>query len=395
MFADLSDAPPDPILGMAQVFAGDPSPQKIDLGIGVYKDENGNVIVLDTVKQAEEYLRNTQTTKSYLSSSGNPQYNDAIRALLFAPGSDAHGRARTIQTPGGTGALRVGADFIAKLRPGARVFMPDPTWPNHPALFRAAGVETVVYPYYDVAAGRIRFDAMMETLAAQLTANDVLLLHGCCHNPSGADPDQAQWAAIAELLERTGAMPFVDLAYLGFGHGLEPDRAGINLLAARLPEMIVASSCSKNFALYRERTGALTLVAAGEKQVEAAKGHLLPVVRANYSMPPDHGAAVVAHILGTPALRAEWEVELNGMRERIRRVRLELVSQLAGKGGRDFGYLADQTGMFALLGISPAQVQTLRSDWHIYATDSGRANLAGLTMANVAHAAEAFASVTL
>lgn len=393
MFADLRDAPPDPILGMAQLFAADPDPRKVDLGIGVYKDDKGDVIVLDTVKKAEQWLVETQASKRYLSSAGNPEYNDRIRALLFAEGSDAHARARTIQTPGGTGALRVAGDFIRHLRPGGRIFLPDPTWANHPALFKAAGVEIVTYPYYDVETGRLRFDDMIAALGA-LTANDTLLVHGCCHNPSGTDPDTDQWNAIADVLAKTGAMPLVDLAYLGFGDGLEEDRAGINILAGKLPQMIVASSCSKNFALYRERTGALTLVGGTPKQGEAAVGHLLPVVRANYSMPPDHGAAVVAHILGDAALRREWEIELTGMRTRIQDVRRKLVEALDGRGGRDFSYLAGQNGMFALLGLPVSAVHRLRDTWHIYATDSGRANLAGLTMDNVEHVAEAFASVS-
>lgn len=393
MFADLKDAPADPILGMAQLFAADADPRKVDLGIGVYKDAAGDVIVLETVKKAEQWLVETQATKGYLSSAGNPVYNDAIRALIFPEGSDGHGRARTVQTPGGTGALRVAGDFIRRLRPGGRIFLPDPTWANHPALFTAAGIEIVTYPYYDVETGQLRFDAMMAALEA-MTANDALLLHGCCHNPSGTDPDAAQWAAIGDLLARTGAAPLVDLAYLGFGESLEADRAGINILAGKVPEMIIASSCSKNFALYRERTGALTLVAATPAQADTAKGHLLPVIRANYSMPPDHGAAIVAHILTDAALRREWDAELTGMRTRIQDVRARLVAQLDGRGGRDFSYLAGQKGMFALLGLSREQVQTLRGDWHIFATDSGRANLAGLTTGNVDYVAEAFASVS-
>lgn len=393
MFADLKDAPADPILGMAQLFAADPDPRKVDLGIGVYKDAAGDVIVLDTVKQAEQWLVETQASKGYISSAGNPVYNDAIHALIFREGSDAHGRARTVQTPGGTGALRVAGDFIHRLRPGGRIFLPDPTWANHPALFTAAGIEIVTYPYYDVATGQLRFDAMMAALEA-LTADDTLLVHGCCHNPSGTDPDAAQWAAIGDLLAAKGATPLVDLAYLGFGQGLEEDRAGIAILAGKVREMIVASSCSKNFALYRERTGALTLVAGTPAQADAAKGHLLPVIRANYSMPPDHGAAVVAHILGDARLRARWKSELTGMRTRIQDVRRRLVAQLDGRGGRDFSYLAEQNGMFALLGLSRDQVQKLRNDWHIYATDSGRANLAGLTADNVDYVAEAFAAVS-
>ncbi len=392
MFANLTEAPLDPILGMAQLFNADPSPDKVDLGIGIYKDANGDVIVLDSVKKAERWLLENQKTKRYLSSAGNPDYNDAMRALILGEG-DNFARARTVQTPGGTGALRVAGDYIRTLKPNARLFVPDPTWTNHNALFKAAGIEVVTYPYYDVATGQKRFDQMMAALDG-MTGDDVLLVHGCCHNPAGADPDRDQWTTIAEYIAKRGIVPLVDLAYLGFGRGLIEDREGIAILAAHVPEMLIASSCSKNFALYRERTGALTLLASNEANAEKAKGHLLPVIRANYSMPPDHGAAVVAHILGDAALRTEWEGELAQMRERIRSVRLELVRLLDGRSARDFSYLADQNGMFALLGISREAVQALRGKWHIYATDSGRANVAGLTMDNVAHVAEAFIDVT-
>lgn len=234
MFAQLPDAPIDPILGMAQAFASDPSPDKVDLGIGIYKDENGAVIVLPTVKAAENWLAENQTTKRYLSSAGNPEYNERMRGLLFREGSDAHSRARSIQTVGGTGALRVAADFIRKFGVGKRIFLPDPTWANHPAIFGIVGFEIVNYPYYDIATGTLRFDAMMAALA-DLRRGDTVLLHGCCHNPSGADPSAAQWAEIADVIARSGATPLVDLAYLGFAEGLEKDRQGLAILAERLP----------------------------------------------------------------------------------------------------------------------------------------------------------------
>ncbi len=269
MFAQLPEAPIDPILGMAQAFARDPSPDKVDLGIGIYKDEHGEVIVLPTVKAAERALVEGQSTKRYLSSAGNPEYNERTRGLLFREGSDAHARARTIQTVGGTGALRVAADFIGKFGTGKRIFLPDPTWANPPAIFGVAGFEIVNYPYYDIATGTLKLDEMMSALA-DLRAGDTVLLHGCCHNPSGADPSAAQWAEIADAVARSGATPRVDLAYLGFAEGLEEDRQGLAILAERLPEMIVASSCSKNFALYRERTGALTVVGANPGQADTA-----------------------------------------------------------------------------------------------------------------------------
>lgn len=393
MFAELPDAPIDPILGMAQAFASDPSPDKVDLGIGIYKDENGEVIVLPTVKAAENWLIENQATKRYLSSAGNPDYNDRTRGLLFREGSDAHSRARSIQTVGGTGALRVAADFIRKFGTGQRIFLPDPTWANHPAIFGVVGFEIVNYPYYDIPTGTLRFDAMMSALA-DLRPGDTVLLHGCCHNPSGADPSATQWAEIADLIARSGATPLVDLAYLGFAEGLEEDRQGLAILAERLPELIIASSCSKNFALYRERTGALTLVGANARQADTALGNLLPVVRTNYSMPPDHGAAIVAHILGDAPLRAAWEDELSAMRNRIRDMRAELVRLLSGNNRRDYSFLANQHGMFAMLGISSDAVRRLREDWHVHISGSSRANLAGLTPGNVSHVAQAISAVS-
>ncbi|MBN8847013.1 MAG: aspartate/tyrosine/aromatic aminotransferase [Sphingomonas sp.] len=393
MFAQLPEAPIDPILGMAQAFARDPSPDKVDLGIGIYKDEHGEVIVLPTVKAAERALVEGQSTKRYLSSAGNPEYNERTRGLLFREGSDAHARARTIQTVGGTGALRVAADFIGKFGTGKRIFLPDPTWANHPAIFGVAGFEIVNYPYYDIATGTLKLDEMMSALA-DLRAGDTVLLHGCCHNPSGADPSAAQWAEIADAVARSGATPLVDLAYLGFAEGLEEDRQGLAILAERLPEMIVASSCSKNFALYRERTGALTVVGANPGQADTALGNLLPVVRTNYSMPPDHGAAIVAHILGDATLRATWEQELAAMRNRIRDMRHELVRLLSGNNRRDYSFLAGQHGMFAMLGISGDAVRRLREEWHVHVTGSSRANIAGLTPRNVEHVAQAIAAVS-
>lgn len=393
MFADLAPPPPDPILGIAQIFNADPATDKVDLGIGIYKDESGEAPILASVKTAEAWLVENQKSKRYLSSAGNPDYNRLTRALLFGAGSDIFERARTIQTPGGTGALRVAADFLKKLRPeGARVFIPDPTWANHNLIFTTAGHEVVVYPYYDVARGTLRFDEMMAALA-DIGPGDIVLLHGCCHNPAGADPDPAQWAAIAELLERAGAIPLVDLAYLGFGEGLEADAASTRLLAARLPEVIVASSYSKNFALYRDRAGALSLIAKTPGEADRAHAHLLPVVRANYSMPPDHGAAVVAHILGDAALRAQWESEVAEMRARIHRMRARLSDQLAGSNARDYGFIARQRGMFAMLGLTQDVVERMRGEHRVYVGTGGRINIAGLTERNVEHVAAAIATI--
>lgn len=393
MFSDLADPPADPILGLALLFNGDPSPQKVDLGIGIYKDGDGEAVVLPSVKSAERWLLETQLSKRYLSSAGNADYNRLTRELLLGAGTDAFERSRTIQAPGGTGALRLAADFISKLSPKGRIFLPAPTWANHGAIFRAAGYEIISYPYYDVASARLLFDEMMTALG-DMRAGDTLLLHGCCHNPSGADPDADQWGAIADLLERTGALPLVDLAYLGFAEGLEEDAKGIRILADRLPEMLIASSYSKNFALYRERVGALTIVARNSADAARAHAHLLPIARTIYSMPPDHGAAIVAHILADETLRDQWRGEVTMMRERIRIMRSALVANLAGRGGRDFAFLGRQRGMFAMLGLSPEAVERLRSDHHVHVTSSGRANVAGLTAENVERVANGIAAVS-
>lgn len=393
MFAELAEPPLDPILGLAQLLARDGSPDKVDLGIGIYHDEQGKAPVLDCVKAAERWLVENQPSKRYLSSAGNPDFNLQMRGLLFPEGSDAYQRARTIQAPGGTGALRVASDLLKRLRPEGRVFIPGPTWPNHPGILKASGHEIVVYPYYDLASGALKFDAMMDALA-DLRAADTLLLHGCCHNPTGADLDLDQWAAVADLLEKTGAAVLVDLAYLGLGDGLEEDAAGVRLLASRLPELIVASSCSKNFAMYRERVGALTVVGGSEKAAVLAHAHTLPVIRTLYSMPPDHGAAAVARVLGDAEARAGWEIELRTMRERINTMRGRLAARLAGQSARDYSFIARQRGMFTMLGISPEGVETLRRDHHVHLTSSGRVNVAGLNSNNVDRVADAIATVS-
>lgn len=392
MFSNLSTPTADPLLGMMQQFRDDPSSDKVDLGIGIYKDGQGNAPVLATVKQAETFLVETQKSKSYVSSAGNDDYNRLTRELIFGANSGLIARSQAIQTPGGTGALRVAGDFANRLKPGCKVYLPTPTWPNHPSLLAAAGLEVVSYPYYDVASGTLQFDQMIEALRAT-RPGDLVLFHGCCHNPGGADPSLAQWAEIAELLASTGAMPLIDLAYLGFGDGLNEDAAGVRLLAERLPEMLIASSYSKNFALYRERVGALTLVAKDEATAARAHGHLLPVVRTNYSMPPDHGASVVAHILGNAALRNSWEAEVTEMRERINGMRTKLVAALAGRTTRDFGFLGAQRGMFAMLGITPADAERMKVEHHVHITSSGRVNVAGLTDKNVGHVANAIVAV--
>lgn len=388
MFADLSLPAPDPLLGLKELFAADQSPLKVDLSIGVYRDNHGNVAILDCVKDVEASLVRDQGTKNYLSSSGNAVYNELTRGLVLGQGEDWRARGRTTQTPGGTGALRVAAEFIKSLRPGARVFVSSPTWANHHPILKAVGLETVVYPYYDVATGRLLFDEMMEAIKSA-RAGDVVLIHACCHNPSNADLDIAQWQEVACLLSRTGATPLVDMAYQGFGSGLDADAAGVRLLADQLPEMLVASSYSKNFALYRERVGALTLVAANDSAATRALGHLMPIIRANYSMPPDHGAAVVAHVLSDAERRKGWEVELTGMRNRIAAIREGFTAALNASSNRDFSYFSSQRGMFALFDISPEAVVGLREKDHVHMSGSGRMNIAGLKASDVERVAQA------
>jgi aspartate aminotransferase len=392
MFSNLPSAPTDPILGMARSFAADPSPLKVDLGIGVYKDEEGRVPVLGSVKSAEAWLIENQSTKTYLSSAGNPEFNTALQTLLLGTDPWLNGRARTVQVPGGTGALRLAADLIAQLRPESRIFLPDPTWANHGPIFAAAHRVSVRYPYYDLPSAAIRFDAMMATLQ-QAEAGDVVVLHGCCHNPTGADLDRDQWMAVIDSLAKSGAVPLVDLAYLGFARGIEEDAVATRLIMERLPNVMIASSCSKNFSLYRERTGALTIVAGSDPLATSAFGHAMPVARANWSMPPDHGAAIVAHILSTPSLATQWRGELDAMRNRIQSMRSGLNRHLLSLHGPAFEFLTRQHGMFAMLDISPEQVASLRDDHHVHITGAGRINLAGLTESNVATVAQAIAAV--
>jgi aspartate aminotransferase len=393
MFTHLPRAPDDPILGAAKIFERDQSAVKVDLGIGVYKDERSEVPILHSVKQAECWLVDHQQSKSYLSTVGNPEFNRLTGELLFAAGSDALRRSETMQTPGGTGALRVAADLLRKLRPQTRIFVPEPTWANHRPIFSAAGLEVISYPYYDVANAELRFDAMLAVLAT-MRANDVLLLHGCCHNPTGADPDEAQWEAIVQVLTRTGALPLVDLAYQGFGAGVREDASVLSLLASRLPELLAATSFSKNFSLYRERVGALTLVSAEPADAATARAHAITVARTNYSMPPDHGAAIVARVLGDASLRAEWEDEVRVMRERIKTMRASLVAQLEPRTRHDFGFLSRQHGMFALLDLPSVAVEALRAEHHVHINGSGRINIAGLTSENVERVAASIVAVS-
>ena len=395
MFQQLEVAPPDSILGITEAFLKDPNPRKINLSVGVFKDAAGQTPILPSVKEAERRLVETEKSKNYLGIEGLASYASAVQTLAFGAGHEvlSAGRAVTAQTPGGTAALRVAADFVQAIRPGATVWLSDPTWPNHPAIFTAAGLKVASYPYYDAATRGLAGGPLLAALE-NAPAGDVVLLHGCCHNPSGVDPTAEQWGQIAAVVARRGLLPLVDFAYQGFGDGLREDAAGMLIVAAAVPELLVCSSYSKNFGLYNERVGALTVVAATAAEAERALGHVKLRIRANYSNPPAHGASVVATILGDAALRAQWEQELTAMRERIHRMRHLFVERLKAAGvQRDFSFLCQQRGMFSFSGLTPEQVKTLKEKHGIYIVGSGRINVAGMTEENMDTLCKAIAEV--
>lgn len=396
MFEKLDMAPADPILGLEEAFKKDQTPGKINLGVGVYKDEDGATPIFRTVKVAEIRLIEEETTKSYLSITGLPEYGTAVQDLIFGAGHEIikSKRAVTAQTPGGTGGLRVAADFLKKISPNAKVWISQPTWPNHPNIFKAAGLAVDTYPYFDAAINGINFDAMIAALG-QIPEGDVVLLHGSCHNPTGADPTLEQWQKIAEVLKARKLVPLVDFAYQGLGAGIREDAQGLLALCDAGLEMLIASSFSKNFGLYNERVGALTLVSATAESAAAAFSHIKIVIRVNYSNPPAHGAKVVASILNSPELRAEWEAEVAAMRDRIRGVRTNFVKELRAQGvKKDFSFIEKQNGMFSFTGFTKEQVQALRDQHGIYIVETGgRINVAGMTEVNMPNLCKAIAQV--
>ncbi|MBU5376857.1 MAG: amino acid aminotransferase [Pantoea sp.] len=395
MFESISAAPADPILGLADLFRADDRPHKINLGIGVYKDETGNTPVLTSVKKAEQYLLENETTKNYLSIDGLADFARCTQELLFGAENPliAAGRARTAQTPGGTGALRVAADFLATQTTVKRVWVSNPSWPNHKNVFNAAGLEVCEYDYYDAENHQLDFGGMLAALQ-EAKAGDVVLFHGCCHNPTGIDPTAEQWSQLAQLSQEKGWLPLFDFAYQGFARGLNEDAEGLRIFAASHQELIVASSYSKNFGLYNERVGAITLVAADAATADTAFSQVKYTIRANYSNPPAHGAAVVATILNNQALRTIWEQELADMRQRIQRMRQLFVNTLAEKGAtRDFSFIIQQNGMFSFSGLTKDQVIRLRDEFAVYAVNSGRVNVAGMTPDNMSALCEAIVAV--
>jgi aspartate aminotransferase len=395
MFQSIQPLPPDPILGLSAAYRADTNPRKVDLGVGVYKDAAGNTPVMCAVKKAEEKLLNTQASKAYVGPTGFADYNDAVARMLMGDDLLAKlgGRRITVQSPGGCGGLRLSAEFIQKANPGARVWVSDPTWANHVPLLGSAGLNIELYPYYDYEKHDVRFDEMLACLQ-KVSSNEVVLLHGCCHNPSGADLSREQWQAVRDVALKQGFTVFIDLAYQGLGDGLEEDVYGVRLLAESLPELIVVSSCSKNFGLYRERTGAATVICENETQASAANTLLAASARANYSMPPDHGAAIVETVMNTPALHDDWEMELKEMRDRINSLRSLLVSRLRDVGvEQDFSFIEREKGMFSFLGVNKEQVQSLINDYSIYLVNSSRINVASINDDNIDYLTSSIAAV--
>jgi aspartate aminotransferase len=394
MFETLARVPADPILGVSAAFQKDDSPIKVDLGVGVYKDDSGRTPVPSAVKRAEQEIISAQTSKSYLSPIGNPGFNLRVAELVL--GADLAGRKSDLaaaQAPGGSGALRLGAELVKLARPAASVHVSDPTWANHIPLLGSAGLQVERYPYYAAARHAVDIDRMLGHLDA-LAAGSVVVLHACCHNPTGQDLGLAEWAAVAEVVARRGLLPYVDIAYQGLGDDLERDAASVRILAKAVPEMLVAVSCSKNFGLYRERTGLLIALSASAEQAAVNTGQLGRIARMIYSMPPDHGAAIVDKVLSTPALRTEWTTELGSMASRINGLRAILASHLTlHTGGTDFSWITRQRGMFSRLDLSPEQVTRLRDEYHVYMAPDGRINIAGISEANVAHVATSVATV--
>ena len=395
MFEHIQAAPRDPILGLSESFREDPNPKKINLSVGVYQDSNGKTPILESVRKAGQIVLERQKTMSYLPIPGSPAYASAVQRLMFGEGHEAvtSGRAATSHTPGGTGALRVAADLIHQQIPKATVWLTRPTWPNHPQIFAAAGVPTKSFPYFDAKTNGLAFE---ETLAAieKIPAGDVVMLHGCCHNPTGIDPTPDQWKQLADAVYGRGLLPLLDFAYQGFADGIQEDAVGLRAFTRPSAELIVCSSFSKNFGLYCERVGALTVVAKDKQAADTVQSQVKAVIRANYSNPPAHGAELVTTVLGDDALCKVWEKEVAQMRDRINGMRTLLVKTLKAKGvPGDYSFITRQRGMFSFSGLTPPQVEALKQKYAIYIVGSGRINVAGITEQNVEPLCEAIAEV--
>ena len=391
MFSALKPQPADKILALMGQFKADPRARKIDLGVGVYKDATGHTPIMRAVKTAEKQLWEAETTKTYTGLAGDPGFNAAMADLVLGGTVDA-GRISSVATPGGTGAVRQAFELARMAAPQGRVFVSDPTWPNHLSILKHLGMEAVPYRYFDADTRAVDFAGMIADLAAA-RAGDIVLLHGCCHNPTGANLTLPEWEEVAALLEKTGAVPMIDIAYQGFGDGLDADAAGVRLIANRLPEVLIAASCSKNFGIYRERTGGLIALSDPARQ-EVTQGTLAYLNRQNYSFPPDHGARLVTMILTDPALRADWEAELEEVRLGMLKLREGLAAELQRLSGSDrFGFLAQHRGMFSRLGATPEQVERLKTEHGIYMVGDSRLNIAGLNATTVPILAKAVIDV--
>ncbi|OEG72293.1 aromatic amino acid aminotransferase [Shewanella colwelliana] len=395
IFNQVELAPADPILGLTDAFRADPRAEKVNLGVGIYKDESGQTPILKSVKLAERKLLDTETSKSYLGIDGVQAYNSAVQTLLFGAEHTVieAGRAVTAQAPGGTGSLRVAAEFVVRNTDSRTIWVSNPTWANHNNIFESAKLSVKQYRYYDAATHGMDFDAMLADLDGAV-AGDLVLLHGCCHNPTGIDLNLAQWEVIAQLCLEKELVPLFDFAYQGFGAGVEEDAQGLRVVANVVPELIVANSFSKNFGLYNERIGAVTVVAKCRETAEIAFSQVKSTIRGNYSNPPAHGALIVATILADGTLRTLWESELQQMRERIAQMRVLFVEMLKAEGvEQDFSFISTQNGMFSFSGLNKAQVGRLRDEFGIYIVGSGRISVAGMTKDNMPIICKAIAKV--
>lgn len=394
MLQTLEQLPPDSILGLAAACAADPNPQKVDLSVGIYMDEAGVCPVFGAVREAQRLLCESEVSKAYLPPAGDARFNTEMVRLVLGDANPAIADARvsSIATPGGCGALRIAAEVIYAANPSAKVWVSDPTWPVHLPLLGSVGLTFETYRYYDSQSHGVDFDAMVMDLK-QVRAGDVVLLHGCCHNPSGADLSQDQWRTVGEMAQQQGFMPLLDIAYQGLGDGLDADAAGLRELTEQLPEMIIAASCSKNLGLYRERTGAALFVCSDSAAASAALSQATVAARRMYSMPPAHGSLLAGLVLSDEVLRLQWEAELRGMCERMQHLRSSLHQALVARNAGDFAFIEKEKGMFSFLGLSEAQARRLRSEHSVYLLDSSRINVAGINAANLDYLADAIASV--
>ncbi|MDP5146516.1 aspartate/tyrosine/aromatic aminotransferase [Shewanella sp. ULN5] len=395
IFSQVSQAPADPILGLTDTFKADNRAHKVNLGVGIYKDEAGQTPVLKSVKKAEAKLLEIEKSKNYLGIEGVQAYNQVVQTLLFGENSELvnQHRAVTAQAPGGTGALRVAAEFLATNTTSKTIWVSNPTWANHHNIFESAGLTVKEYQYYVAASHDMDFDAMLADLD-QASAGDIVLLHGCCHNPTGIDLNIEQWKLVAQLCLEKSLLPLFDFAYQGFGAGIEEDAQGLRAVAKVVPELLVANSFSKNFGLYNERIGAVTLVAEDKATAERSFSQIKKTIRSNYSNPPAHGGLIVSTILADDALRSEWEAELTEMRQRIAQMRTLLVETLIAEGvTQDFSFISRQNGMFSFSGLNKDQVNRLRDEFAIYIVGSGRISVAGLTKDNMPAVCKAIAKV--